>query len=86
MIDCPGNDPSCPCQDGDICHYRGKNPWKLDLSRLAESHKQALRGEGRTLEEIENEILYGYHPDDDMDMDGNVPKTPPWRKPEGDLR
>lgn len=19
---CPGNDPSCPCQDGDACHYK----------------------------------------------------------------
>jgi hypothetical protein len=20
--DCPGNDPYCPCQDGDACHYK----------------------------------------------------------------
>ena len=22
MSTCPGNDPGCPCQDGDACHYR----------------------------------------------------------------
>lgn len=22
MIKCIGNDPACPCQDGDACHYR----------------------------------------------------------------
>lgn len=24
---CIGNDPSCPCQDGDACHYREPNAW-----------------------------------------------------------
>jgi hypothetical protein len=24
---CVGNDPACPCQDGDACHYRGPNAW-----------------------------------------------------------
>ena len=23
---CKYADPCCPCQDGDICHYEGKNP------------------------------------------------------------
>jgi len=23
---CPYGDPLCPCQDGDQCHYTGKNP------------------------------------------------------------
>lgn len=23
---CRYGDPSCPCQDGDICHYEGENP------------------------------------------------------------
>lgn len=26
---CIGNDPLCPCQDGDMCHYAGPNPWPL---------------------------------------------------------
>lgn len=25
-IGCPYGDPSCPCQDGDPCHYEGKDP------------------------------------------------------------
>lgn len=24
---CKFGDPSCPCQDGDMCHYEGPNPW-----------------------------------------------------------
>lgn len=24
---CKHGDPSCPCQDGDSCHYEGANPW-----------------------------------------------------------
>lgn len=24
---CKYGDPSCPCQDGDSCHYEGNNPW-----------------------------------------------------------
>jgi hypothetical protein len=27
-IGCRGNDPTCPCHDGDACHYRGENPMK----------------------------------------------------------
>jgi hypothetical protein len=26
---CIGNDPLCPCQDGDMCHYKGPGAWKL---------------------------------------------------------
>jgi len=26
---CVGNDPTCPCQDGDACHYKGKDPWPI---------------------------------------------------------
>lgn len=25
---CPYGDPFCPCQDGDLCHYEGKDPLK----------------------------------------------------------
>lgn len=28
---CPFGDPYCPCQDGDPCHYAGKNPWPAPL-------------------------------------------------------
>lgn len=24
---CKYGDPSCPCQDGDMCHYEGPNAW-----------------------------------------------------------
>ena len=24
---CKYGDPTCPCQDGDMCHYEGPNPW-----------------------------------------------------------
>lgn len=27
-MNCIGNDPLCPCQDGDLCHYRGPNAWR----------------------------------------------------------
>ena len=26
---CIGNDPFCPCQDGDMCHYAGANAWPI---------------------------------------------------------
>jgi len=26
-MSCIGGDPTCPCQDGDACHYRGPNAW-----------------------------------------------------------
>jgi len=25
---CKYGDPLCPCQDGDMCHYDGPNPWR----------------------------------------------------------
>lgn len=28
MTECKYGDPSCPCQDGDSCHYEGENPIK----------------------------------------------------------
>jgi len=27
MPECKYGDPFCPCQDGDMCHYEGPNPW-----------------------------------------------------------
>lgn len=26
---CPGKDQTCPCQDGDACHYEGPDAWPL---------------------------------------------------------
>jgi hypothetical protein len=26
---CIGNDPLCPCQDGDQCHYQGPDAWPI---------------------------------------------------------
>lgn len=26
---CPGKDATCPCQDGDACHYEGPNAWPI---------------------------------------------------------
>lgn len=28
-VPCVGHDPLCPCQDGDLCHYKGENPWPV---------------------------------------------------------
>ena len=28
---CVGNDPFCPCQDGDSCHYEGNDPFPVPL-------------------------------------------------------
>ncbi len=25
---CWTGDPTCPCPDGDLCHYRGPDPWR----------------------------------------------------------
>lgn len=27
---CIGNDPFCPCQDGDLCHYRGVGAFRVN--------------------------------------------------------
>ena len=29
MTKCIGLDPLCPCQDGDMCHYEGPNPFPV---------------------------------------------------------
>ena len=32
---CIGNDPLCPCQDGYLCHYRGKDAWPVPAAAPA---------------------------------------------------
>jgi len=34
---CRGNDPFCPCQDGDLCHYEGENPMAVPESPMPNS-------------------------------------------------
>jgi hypothetical protein len=29
MAKCKYGDPTCPCQDGDLCHYEGKDAWPI---------------------------------------------------------
>lgn len=33
LVACVGRDPLCPCQDGDMCHYKGPNPWPVRSDR-----------------------------------------------------
>jgi len=41
---CRGNNPFCPCQDGDLCHYEGENPMAVPESQDGLEHKvQAAR-------------------------------------------
>ena len=35
---CPGNDASCPCHDGDCCHYEGADAWPIPV------HAQHMEG------------------------------------------
>ena len=32
---CIGSDPTCPCQDGDPCHYKGENAWPVHKCFMA---------------------------------------------------
>ena len=34
MSACKYLDPTCPCQDGDTCHYEGDNPWSVPSDRV----------------------------------------------------
>ena len=50
---CPHGDPQCPCQDGDMCHYEGPNPFpepspaqKREWRRLHEAGGMAVVLEG----------------------------------------
>ena len=29
MMRCKYGDPTCPCQDGDLCHYEGEDPMNV---------------------------------------------------------
>lgn len=49
---CKYGDPSCPCQDGDSCHYEGDNPMRpyatclhgrsLDVTALSDDRRKFL--------------------------------------------
>lgn len=32
---CIGNNPLCPCQDGDLCHYKGPDAWPIPEAKAA---------------------------------------------------
>lgn len=40
---CIGNDPSCPCQDGDLCHYRGPGAWPVPEASAPPKAKRKYR-------------------------------------------
>ncbi|CAN5465722.1 hypothetical protein BH09PSE6_BH09PSE6_17890 [soil metagenome] len=54
---CIGEDPTCPCQDGDSCHYTGKNAWPLPSSyqrqKADETSGDTLNADGTTREQRE---------------------------------
>lgn len=62
-ISCRGDDPTCPCHDGDACHYRGENAWKTPLEKEVERLRtqcdglgQAALNNGQDLLLKENEV------------------------------
>lgn len=42
---CPHGDQTCPCQDGDICHYEGDNPMRCPRRPDLPSGTCGCRGE-----------------------------------------
>ena len=38
---CKYGDPTCPCADGDTCHYEGQNPWPAPPKGKFEPTKQS---------------------------------------------
>ncbi len=57
MSDCKYGDPSCPCQDGDLCHYEGENPMTPPAILLARLAAEQLRQSGWRVEAIVIESL-----------------------------
>lgn len=39
---CPYGDPTCPCQDGDACHYEGPDPINVRPEYVRRAIKQAI--------------------------------------------
>jgi hypothetical protein len=37
---CIGNDPSCPCNDGDACNYKGENPFPVKANPPSEPNRE----------------------------------------------
>lgn len=44
---CDFGDPTCPCQDGLMCHYKGDNPWPPPKERAPEPGAEAVGREQR---------------------------------------
>lgn len=46
---CIGNDPYCPCQDGDLCHYEGDDPMEIikPMKMTDSERKFFVTGAGR---------------------------------------
>lgn len=50
---CPHGDATCPCQDGDVCHYGGPDPMRCprtDLIGLHSVRKEATMSEPYCME------------------------------------
>ena len=42
MIACNYGDPTCPCKDGDPCHYEGENPMLVPPEYVRQAIKNGL--------------------------------------------
>ena len=69
MTQCIGNDPTCPCQDGDLCHYvdgPDTKAWpRLSLvgfDALSPTQQKILAqlAKGKRRSEIEQALSYSY--------------------------
>lgn len=64
---CKYGDPLCPCQDGDLCHYEGKNPMKRreatieDLMQAQADCNKHMSGVAKTFGTTEV-VLRGQNP------------------------
>ena len=59
---CIGDDPICPCRDGDACHYKGDNPFSLPSAyqRSAVLAPEAEGMEARLPEQYRGRWTYDY--------------------------
>ena len=61
MATCKYGDPTCPCQDGDACHYEGENPWsvppKYTLNARAEGYAAGYEKGQREMRERAAQVI-----------------------------